>query len=191
MLFFRSSHPGVFLEKDVLKICSKFTREHPCRSVISIKLRNKSLFGTGILQYIWCIFPEHLFIRAILDGCFWFLDEGVPVVKYVSMEYLENANVSIWKKQLKKYWRYLSGTSCDIWKKILVRINLDEASVSMGRKRDVATLLKESLLEVVRCFNHILEQHFKTSNHSNDWSDIYESLLSLPEFAKKKNTKRT
>ena len=34
----RSSHPEVFLEKDVLKICNKFTRKHPCRSVISIKL---------------------------------------------------------------------------------------------------------------------------------------------------------
>ena len=28
----------MFLGKGVLKICSKFTREHPCRSVISIKL---------------------------------------------------------------------------------------------------------------------------------------------------------
>ena len=28
----------MFLRKGVLKICSKFTREHPCRSVISIKL---------------------------------------------------------------------------------------------------------------------------------------------------------
>ena len=35
---YRSSHPEVFLEKVVLKICSKFTGEHPCRSVISIKL---------------------------------------------------------------------------------------------------------------------------------------------------------
>ena len=34
---FRSSHPEVFLGKGVLKICSKFTGEHPCRSVISIK----------------------------------------------------------------------------------------------------------------------------------------------------------
>ena len=34
----RSSHPDVFLAKVVLKICSKFTGEHPCRSVISIKL---------------------------------------------------------------------------------------------------------------------------------------------------------
>ena len=32
----RSSHPEVFLVKDVLKICSKFTGEHPCQSVISI-----------------------------------------------------------------------------------------------------------------------------------------------------------
>ena len=34
----RSSHPDVFLRKGVLKICSKFIGEHPCRSAISIKL---------------------------------------------------------------------------------------------------------------------------------------------------------
>ena len=32
---YRSSHPEVFLVKGVLKIFSKFTGEHPCRSVIS------------------------------------------------------------------------------------------------------------------------------------------------------------
>ena len=37
---FRSSLSEVFLEKAVLKICSKFTGEHPCRSVISIKLQS-------------------------------------------------------------------------------------------------------------------------------------------------------
>ena len=41
MALFRSSHPEVFLRKHVLKICSKFTREHPFRSVISIKLQSK------------------------------------------------------------------------------------------------------------------------------------------------------
>ena len=30
----------VFLEKGVLKICSKFTEEHPCQSAISIKLQS-------------------------------------------------------------------------------------------------------------------------------------------------------
>ena len=34
----RSHRPEVFLGKGVLKICSKFTGEHPCRSAISIKL---------------------------------------------------------------------------------------------------------------------------------------------------------
>ena len=35
---FRSSHAEVFWRKGVLKICSTFTGEHPCRSVISGKL---------------------------------------------------------------------------------------------------------------------------------------------------------
>ena len=35
---FRRSHPDVFLRKGFLKTCSKITREHPCRGVISIKL---------------------------------------------------------------------------------------------------------------------------------------------------------
>ena len=34
----RSSHSVVFLGKGVLKICSKFTREHQSRSAISMKL---------------------------------------------------------------------------------------------------------------------------------------------------------
>ena len=32
--FNRSIHPEVFLEKGVLKMCSKFTGEHPCRRAI-------------------------------------------------------------------------------------------------------------------------------------------------------------
>ena len=34
----RSNPPKVFLLKGVLKVCSKFIGEHPCRSAISIKL---------------------------------------------------------------------------------------------------------------------------------------------------------
>ena len=37
---YRSSHSEMFLEKGVLKICIKFTGEHPCRSAISIKLQS-------------------------------------------------------------------------------------------------------------------------------------------------------
>ena len=44
--------PEVLLRKGVLKICSRFTGEHPCWSAISIKLQAtllKSLFGMGVL----------------------------------------------------------------------------------------------------------------------------------------------
>ena len=37
-LISQSSHPEVFLENGVIKISGKFTEEHLCRSVISIKL---------------------------------------------------------------------------------------------------------------------------------------------------------
>ena len=37
---FRSSHPEVFLVKRVLRRCSKFTGQHPWRSMISIKLQS-------------------------------------------------------------------------------------------------------------------------------------------------------
>ena len=36
----RSSRPEVLLGKGALKICSKFTEEHPCRSAISIRLQS-------------------------------------------------------------------------------------------------------------------------------------------------------
>ena len=70
----RSSRPEVFLEKGVLKICSKFTGEQPCQSVVSIKLQSNFIEITlqhGCFSVICYIFPEHLFLRIPLDGCFW------------------------------------------------------------------------------------------------------------------------
>ena len=40
-----SSFSEMFLRKDVLQICSKFTGEQPCRNVISLKLQSNSLFS--------------------------------------------------------------------------------------------------------------------------------------------------
>ena len=45
---YRSSPPEVFLEKVVLKICSKFKGEHPCQRVICATLL-KSHFGMSVL----------------------------------------------------------------------------------------------------------------------------------------------
>ena len=46
-----SSPPFVLLGKNVLKICCKFTGEHPCKSLISIKLLCRFIELT--LQHGW------------------------------------------------------------------------------------------------------------------------------------------
>ena len=82
---FKSSRPDVFLGKGVLKICSKLTGEHSCRSVISIKLQS-NFYGEVALQLYWnhtsawvfsCQFAAYFqttFLqRTRLDCCFFVL----------------------------------------------------------------------------------------------------------------------
>ena len=65
----------MFLGKGVLKICSKFTGEHPCRSAISIKLFLWTAVS-GISIYIWYInyftfiFPSDLTLATILEDIY-------------------------------------------------------------------------------------------------------------------------
>ena len=71
----RSSQPEVFLGKGVLKICSKFPGQQPCRSTISIKLLCNFIeitlrHGCSPVKKVCCIFSEHLFLRTSLSGCF-------------------------------------------------------------------------------------------------------------------------
>ena len=86
----RSSCPGMFLGKGVPKICSKFTEEHPCRSVILVKL-SKSLFGMGVLLYICCVLSEHLFLRTSLEGCSWYQVNKMDIIElltYVKLSFI-------------------------------------------------------------------------------------------------------
>ena len=66
-----STPPQVFLGKYVLKICSKFTEKHPCRSAISIKLLWNFI---GIAFRHWCVNLLHTFrttfIRTPMQSCF-------------------------------------------------------------------------------------------------------------------------
>ena len=69
----------VFLGKDVLKICSKFTGEHPYRSVISIKLlcnftKIKLRHGCSPVN-LWHIFrtpfPKNTYVGLLLNVLFY------------------------------------------------------------------------------------------------------------------------
>ena len=64
---YRSSPPYVFLGKEVLKICSKFTGKPPCQSVISMKLLCKfteitlrhGYFPLNLLHIFRVLFLDH------------------------------------------------------------------------------------------------------------------------------------
>ena len=74
----RSSPPKVFLRKGVPEICSKFTGEHPCRSVISIKLQTNFIkitlwHGCSPLNLLYIFrtpFPRNTSGWLLLITCF-------------------------------------------------------------------------------------------------------------------------
>ena len=76
----RSSHPEMVLRKGVLKICSKFTGEHPCQSAISIKLLCNFVeialwhecSPVTLLHIFRTFFPKNTSGRLLLDFAnFW------------------------------------------------------------------------------------------------------------------------
>ena len=72
---YRSSRPEVFLEKGVLKICSKFTGEYPYQNTISIKLQSNFIEIT-LLHGCSSVNMLHIFRTAFLrDVSGWLLLE--------------------------------------------------------------------------------------------------------------------
>ena len=64
----------MFLGKGVLKLCSKFTGEYPCRSVISIKMQSNFIeitlrhrcYPVNLLHIFRACFPEYTSGRLLL-----------------------------------------------------------------------------------------------------------------------------
>ena len=77
VLLFRSRPPEVFLEKGILKICSKFIIENPCRSEISIV--TLQLYWNHTSAWVFsCEFAAYFqkfLIKTPLEGCFWLFQE--------------------------------------------------------------------------------------------------------------------
>ena len=71
----RNSPPEVFLRKGVLKISSKFTGEHPCQSVILIKLQSNFIeitlrhryFPVNLLHIFRTPFPRNTIGGLLLN----------------------------------------------------------------------------------------------------------------------------
>ena len=95
----RNSPPEVLLGKGVLKICSKFTGEHPCRSTISIKLVCNFIeitlqFGcspVNLLHIFRTPFPKNTTEGLLLKSIEWLYDGKINFKQFIQrIKYLSN-----------------------------------------------------------------------------------------------------
>ena len=115
--YIRSSPPEVFLYKSVLEICSKFTGEHPCWSLISIKLQSNFIeirlrHGSSPVNLLHI--SKHLFLRIPLEGCFsYFLSFIVLKRFYRGSNWLEPINLEVKERWYEYIWykEFLAVTS--------------------------------------------------------------------------------
>ena len=112
----RSSHPEVFLRKGVLKICSKFTGEHPWRSVILIKLQS-SVFEIALRHGCSHVNLLHIFRTPFPRNTSWWLllqyrkckltffqdiCRYIPTHRYVALKIFDNLLHIIYRNRLEK-----------------------------------------------------------------------------------------
>ena len=99
----RSSQPEMFLEKGVLKICSKFTGEHPCRTTLRHGCSPVNLlhiFRTPFLKNTY----EWLLLVDLPNNLVWLIcQNNVKVITIWKSKVAENLT-ACWKKYLLFNW---------------------------------------------------------------------------------------
>ena len=91
LIHFRSNPPELFLEKSVIKICSKFTGEHPCQSVISLKLfcnfseitLRHGCSLVNLLHIFRTPFPKNISGGLLLP---------IQSLKFINLSFVQNGN---------------------------------------------------------------------------------------------------
>ena len=108
----KSSLPEVFLEKVVLKICSNFSREHPCRSEISIFVEIARRHGSSPVNLL------HIFRTPFLKNT-----SGRLLLKTILSWYtvLYSTNLRAYNI-LEMFWKFITNIfwtafDCLIWQK--------------------------------------------------------------------------
>ena len=102
---FRSNHPELFLGKSILKICSKFKGENPCRSVISIKLQS-NFIETTLRHGCSPLNLLHIFKTLFLKNTSgWLLLNAVTVLhKSYNQRSIQSSVKYLRWSSLRKYW---------------------------------------------------------------------------------------
>ena len=102
----------MFLGKGILKICSKYTGEHPCRSAISIKLQ--SSYTVNALRHerspanLLHIFRIPYFLRKTPRGCVWRLKKITQEIPEKFRKLWPNKPMLYWWHKYKQLFWYFS-----------------------------------------------------------------------------------
>ena len=117
-----------------------------------------------------------------------FLHDGIPKVRYFSVESISNANAAGIHEGIKTAFERFGITN---FSDRIVGLNADGASVNMGEYRGLGKLVKESApwLELVHCFNHRIELALKDAFDTSPFGKIVDMLTKLYYLYQKSPTR--
>ena len=118
-----------------------------------------------------------------------FICEGVPVLKYFSIETKKVADSAGLEETLEK--AFLRFGFKNYYDK-LVGLNLDGASVNMGRMNGLGKLIRDEApwVEIVHCFNHRLELAIKDAFTTTTFYHNIDEMLTKLYYLYQKSPKR-
>ena len=117
-----------------------------------------------------------------------YLLDGTPTVKYLSIESVKTADAKGIIESLEEAFSRIGITN---FEDLLLGLNVDGASVNVGKHKGVGTQLKEKApwLQVIHCFNHRVELALKDAFKNTQFEKIEEMLLKL-YYLYQKSSKR-
>ena len=118
-----------------------------------------------------------------------FTCEGTPVLKYLSIENVKNVDAAGLKSTLEVAFDCFGITPC--YDK-LVGLNLDGASINMGKHNGLNVLVQDEApwVVVVHCFNHWLELAIKDAFIESTFYLNIDEILSKLYWLYQKSPKR-
>ena len=156
------------------KKCAEFTKyvAHVIRTELDTDLKN--------CNYFTCLndgsTDSSITEQEIIDVLY--LKDEVPTVRYLSIETLNVVNAPGIVASIEDAFKRVS---CKDFMDELVGINVDGASVNLGRHKGVGTLLKEKSpwIQVIHCFNHRVELALKDAFRTTSFEEVDSMLCKL------------
>ena len=107
-----------------------------------------------------------------------FLNDGVPKVRYFSVESVKNANAAGIQESIQTAFNRFGVTK---FEDCIVGLNADGANVSMGPLNGHGKIVKDSApwLQLVHCFNHLIKLALKDTFDTLPFGDIDNMLMKL------------